>query len=208
MQQNNTKQLLGIALRLLIICTVIATIVAFVNYVTKDKIELNQKISTAEALTGIYGSDFNGAKFTVEGDSYVMKDENGNVVVSCEEADCEKKPDVTNLYMLRDADGNALSFCVAISPMGFKDKISMLVAINPTVGVKAVKIVSLSETSGIGTKVQEDDFLDKFVDKSSPIVGNVDTISGATKSSKPVIGAVETALEQVALYTNSKGGAE
>ena len=208
MEQNNTKQLITIALKLLVICTVVAVIVAFVNSITKDKIALNEKINTAAALDGIYSEEYGSNSFSVsgDGDSYVMTDGDGSVIVTCESAETELLKDVTALYVLKDSDGNAASYCVAVSPMGFKDNINMLVAVNPNLSVKGVKIVSLSETSGIGTKVTEKDFLDKFSGKSSPIAGQVDTISGATKSSKPVINAVDTALEQTAQYINANGG--
>ena len=90
--------------------------------------------------------------------------------------------------------------------MGFKDTINMLVAVNPDVSVKGVKIVSMSETSGIGTKAAEPEFLEKFNGLGSPVSSKVDTISGATKTSKPVIGAVDTALRQTAEYIKSNGG--
>jgi len=210
MQQNNTKHLLVIAAKLLVICTIVAVIIAFVNAITKDKITINQLNNTAEALTGIYGKEYGDNTFSVVRNengaaSFVMKDENNVVLLTCQAAECEKLPDITDVYVIKNAIGEITNYCVFASPMGFKDKINILVAINPALTVKSVKIVSLSDTSGIGTKVQEESFLTQFVDKSS-VIGEVDTISGATKSSKPVINAVNTALEQTALYISTQGG--
>ena len=58
MKQNNTKEILVIALKLLVICSIVATIVAAVNFITADKIAYNEKLNTAEALTGIYFDDY------------------------------------------------------------------------------------------------------------------------------------------------------
>lgn len=210
MQKNSNKELIVIALKLLAICAIVAAIVAFVNSVTKDKIAHNELVNTAEALNGIYSQEYDGNRFDIsdksDSSSFVMRDENNTTVAVCDIASAELLNDVTALYIIKDPSGNTDSYCVAVSPMGFKDKINMLVAVNTNITVKGVKIVSLSETSGIGTKVAEPDFLSRFENINSPVSSKVDTISGATKSSKPVINAVETALTQVAKYINANGG--
>lgn len=212
MEQNNTKQLFVIAAKLLVICTIVAVIIAFVNAITKDRIELNELNSTAEALSGVYGADYNYHTFEVvkndgEKASFVMKDDSGNAVVTCEAAECETLPTISGVYVIKDSSGEPVNYCIFAAPMGFKAEINMLVAVNPTLTVKAVKIISMSDTSGIGTKVQEEGFLSQFADKNS-VIGNVDTISGATKTSKPVINAVDTALKQAAQYIAEQGGVE
>ncbi len=210
MEQNNTRHLLIIAAKLLVICTIVAVIIAFVNSITKERIELNELSNTAEALSGIYSEDYNGNKFEVTQNelgnpSFVIKNEEGKILTICKSVECEKLKDITDLYVVMRLGGDVESYCVFASPMGFKDRINLLVAITPSLTVKSVKIVSLSDTSGIGTKVQEETFLSQFIDKSS-VIGEVDTISGATKSSKPVINAVDTALKQVASYISTQGG--
>ncbi len=211
MKQKSNKDLLIIAAKLLVICTIVAVIVAFVNSITSERIALNQKINTANALNGIYSEQYGGNLFEVShderGPAFIMSDSEGVTMASCDIADTELLPDVTALYIINGA-GNKTDYCVAVSPMGFKDKINMLVAINENLSVKDVKIVSMSETSGIGTKVAESIFLSKFSGLVGPVAPQVDTISGATKSSKPVIDAVDTALNQAAAFINSKGGVQ
>ena len=210
MEQNNTKQLLIIASKLLLICTIVAVIIAFVNAITKDRIELNQLTSTAEALSGIYGPDYNNHSFEVVENKdnsawFVMRDDRGNIVITCQAVKCETLPTISGVYVIKDSSGRPLNYCVFASPMGFKAEINMVVAINPSLTVKAVKIISMSDTSGIGTKVQDESFLTQFTGKNA-VIGNIDTISGATKTSKPVINAVDTALKQAALYISKQGG--
>lgn len=53
----------NITLRLLVICALVALLVAGVNAITKDKIERNGRENTAKALTAIYESD--GLQFAV-----------------------------------------------------------------------------------------------------------------------------------------------
>ena len=217
MKRNDSKEIISIALRLLIICSIVAIIIALVNGITKDKIEYNNMLKTADSLTEIYSSDYDGKSFEVSENEYIIKD-NDKIAVRCIPAEISYvSDDITALYLLENADGSTAGYCVAIQPMGFKDVIKMLVAVNEDLTIKGVKIVSMSETSRYGTRAIEDDnppagkegktwFLDQFLGRNEETAANVDIISGATKSSKPIIGAVETALRQVNIYNNTIGG--
>ena len=81
---NNKKEIFITALKLLVICSVVATIVASVNFITKDKISYNEKLSTAEALTGIYSDDFNKG-FEVSGNDFIISDGNKTVITCSQE---------------------------------------------------------------------------------------------------------------------------
>jgi len=72
MKQSNVKEILVIAAKLLVICSIVAAIVAFVNSITKDKIAYNEKLTSAEALTEIYSSEFGNKPFEVTDDGYVI----------------------------------------------------------------------------------------------------------------------------------------
>jgi len=206
MSKNNTKEILIIAIKLLVICSVVATIVASVNYITKDRIAFNEMLNTAEALTGIYKEDYN-APFSVDEGGFVIKD-GDNTVISCtEEQFTFTSKDVKAIYVLRDSDGSSVGYCVSVQPMGFKDYIKMLVAVNPDCTVKGVEIVSMSETSGIGTKAKDKSFIEQFISLDETAVKrDVDTIAGATKTTRPVIDAVAASLYEVSEYIHVNGG--
>lgn len=199
-----------IALKLLLICAFIAALVASVNYITKEKIEYNQKLSTASALSDIYSE--NGMFFSVsESGAYTITDETGSPLGSCETVQVELLDDIDAVYVIKNADESVFGYCVEASPMGFKNEVGMLVAINPDGSAKGVEIVSLSDTKGIGDKVKQSDFLDKFKDKTSGFSSSASDmndiiIAGATRTSEPVTKAVDTALMQVGKLLN--GGAE
>lgn len=209
MEQNSKKEMFVIALKLLVICSIVAVIVAFVNSITKERIAYNEKLDTADALTGIYSSDYDGKAFEVSENSFVIKND-GNLIVKASVAQCSYiSDDITALYVLENADGSTAGFCVAIEPMGMKDVIKMLVAVNADQTVKGVKIVSMSETSGIGTKATDEKwFLEQFVGHGAeiPQSNEIKIISGATKTTKPIINAVGKASEQVGAYVSSLGG--
>ena len=87
-----------------------------------------------------------------------------------------------------------IGVCVKVSPKGYGGAIETIVGINNEGEIIDTQIVSMSETSGIGTKIQSDTFLSQFKGKSGSITGTgsapeknqIQTISGATKSSKGI----------------------
>lgn len=224
MEQNNKPKLdfgkmAVIALKLLVICGAIALLVAGVYHLTKDKIALNTMNDTAASLSTIYEAD--GLVFSVEGDkgayTYAMKNQSGeNAGTLTEEdktvLDAEAYKNIDTVYTVKDTADAVLGYCVMASPMGFKDEVSMIVAVNPDITVKAVSIVAHSETSGIGSKAAEPAHLANFkgkaahftdTDLSKPII-----ISGATRTSKPVALAVDEALNAVNVIVNGEEAAD
>lgn len=216
MQANkkDTKEIVIIALKLLAICAIVAALVASVNLITKDRIALNQKIKTAEALTLINEAD--GLLFTVdENGSYVVSDKDGNAAGSCDTAVLELKDDIDAVYIIKDTEGNVLSYCVEASPMGFKNEVGILVAVNPDRTIKDVQIISLSDTKGIGDKVTASSYLELFKGKTMGFSSNTDAlkangmiIAGATRTSEPVSKAIDTAVTQVSEIIDGKAGAD
>ncbi len=199
--ENSVKTIVVTALKLLVICAFIAALVASVNFLTKDTIALNQKMATAKALSDIYSAD--GLLFSVdETGAFAVSDAEGKTVGSCEKAELELLKDVDAVYIIKKADGNVFGYCVEASPMGFKNEVGVLVAVNSDASAKAVQIISLSDTKGIGDKVMLPEFLGKFAgkitgfSKSETEMKDI-IIAGATRTSKPVTMAVDTALEQV-----------
>ncbi|GHU34767.1 hypothetical protein FACS1894105_02150 [Clostridia bacterium] len=91
---------------------------------------------------------------------------------------------------------NGEGYIVSVAPKGFSGKINMLVALTLDFKVIDTKVISMSETAGQGTKVGEDNFREQFKGKGSVKAGvEVNTIGGATISSKAFIDGVNTAIE-------------
>ena len=61
----------------------------------------------------------------------------------------------------------------------------------------------MSETSGIGTKIQDASFLDQF--KGITSTASVTTISGATRSSKAFLSGVDSAISVISQLTGGEG---
>ena len=81
-----------------------------------------------------------------------------------------------------------------------KAGLHLLIGINKDGQVSGVEVISVHDTPGLGTKVNDQNFLDKFNGLDSPDF-DVDNITGATYSSKGVKSAVSLAIQT---YQNEK----
>jgi len=82
-----------------------------------------------------------------------------------------------------------------------KGGINILVGIDETGKLSKIEFISLGETPGLGSKVQDNgEFREQFYGASASPV-ELDAVSGATFSSKGMKKAVETALD---VYNNNK----
>ena len=91
-------------------------------------------------------------------------------------------------------------YAVAATGKGYGGDIEVVVAFNTDDSIKAVRIVSASETPGIGTRVTETDDLTKQFEGmtgQATIGDNIDGVTGATASSKGVAEAVNQAVDNL-----------
>ena len=168
MKQKNTLKCIIV---LISICLVIAVAMAAVNLITADRIAQGERKKQEEAMS-------------------VVLSENGGF----DEISLAEKPEsVTGVYRDRDGEG----YVVLLSAKGYDASKPMSIAVGLTNEGKITKcqVISCSgETSGIGTKVQNESFLKTFEGKDANLSG-VDSIGGATISSGGMITAVKDAFE-------------
>ena len=130
----------------------------------------------------------------------VMGEGEYSIVSDWKEYGAEKPDNVEKL--IKKSDG---SLAFEIVTDGYSKKgIDLVVAMNSNGTVKGVSVVSLGETPGLGTKVQNDSFLSQFkgkidiveIVKNAPAKDSeVQGVTGATYSSKGVAKAVNIAIE-------------
>lgn len=104
----------------------------------------------------------------------------------------ENSKEVLTVYT--DVGGAGSAFFVNVK--GYKEGLKMLIGITPDGTIAGIKVTEHQETTGIGTKALNDDYLSKFIGLSGTVeIGsNVDAISGATYSAKGVASGVNAAL--------------
>ena len=164
------KYYFKIGITLLVISAVTATLLAFVNYLTKDKIAENELAVMKEAIGKIFGD-----------------------CDKIEAVDVKVEEPVVAVYEVYD--GNIKKgYGIQVAPTGFKEAIGIIVGADVSGNCVGVEITSISDTPGVGTKVQEKGFLDGFKGLNGKNVSEYDTISGATISSSAVKEGVEAAL--------------
>ncbi len=168
---KNLKYILRLTLTLLLITAFVAAALAGVNAITKDKIAAAQKAKAdAAKMEVLPGYDsFREVTFTAD-------------------------DKVKAVYVPEGGEGYVAEVVVA----GFGGDITMMVGVKDGT-VCGVAIVSQSETAGLGAVAADDNegakFRGQFAGKNKPMeIGDVDTITGATITSKAVMNGVNAAL--------------
>ena len=170
-KQNDIKYYFRIGITLLLIAAITATLLAFVNALTKEKIAENERAVMQEAIGRIFE------------DCKEIKEVKG-----------EYESPVVAVYEVYGSENSLLGYGVQTAPTGFKEAIGIIVGVDIERKCVGVEITSISDTPGVGTKVKESSFLEGFVGFDSVSVNEVDTISGATISSSAVKSGVAAAL--------------
>jgi len=169
------KQYLKPVISLTLICLTVGLLLSVVNILTKEKIDENLAGAEKIAVTGVFGDNIDYSEL-------------------------ENAPDSVGKVYKVTSGGELLGYCVTVSPSGFGGNIDMVVGVGTDGKIIGVAITALSETPGLGSRVNDDVYLSGYKGLSGKIVlgQGVEAISGATISSKSVLSGVNTALEAVA----------
>ena len=110
-----------------------------------------------------------------------------------------------------DSGGEPVGYAITGAEPGYQDLIHLIFGYDPVEGmVLGMKVLESKETPGLGDKiVKDDEFVGSFSGVEAPIVGvkanegtgaahEVDMITGATISSRTVIGTINHRLEALA----------
>lgn len=106
-------------------------------------------------------------------------------------------------------DGNLTGVAVAHSRAGFQEQVKVIFGWKPSSGqMLGMKVLESKETPGLGDKIEKDqEFIDQFRSAMLPLIGvkkgagtgdahQVDTITGATISSRTVIDVINEAYKK------------
>ena len=184
MAKNKTvTDVIKVAVILFVITAVAAAILAYVNKVTAPVIAENDKKAQEEAMRNVLPDG------TIFGKMEFSGDENTSVIEA----------------YLSDA-----GYAVKVAPNGYGGPISMMVGVNENLEVTGIKIISQSETAGLGAKCTDSRFKAQFIGKTENITvtkngakeNEIDAISSATITSKAVTKGVNDAI---AIAKDAKG---
>lgn len=172
---------------LTVICAVAAGSLAMVRQATAEKIELQQikfiKEPAVKAVIAGFDNDpiLNRRMINIGG-----AEEGAGM-----------------MFFPGKADGRLTGLAYEVSARGYHGEIGVMIGVDVEKGaLTGIKVVSHTETPGLGARVVEEGFQAQFVGKGldskievSQNGGVIDGISGASLSSKGVCKAVRTGLE-------------
>lgn len=188
------KYIIKLTVTLFITCVVVAAALGGVNAITEEKIDAINWENTQIAMKAVVADPDN----TTFSDALELTDDMTAAASSTGAT-------LDSVYEVLEGGANA-GYAIKVVASGSQGNIEMMVGVDAEGVVTGVSIVSNSETSGIGSKVMDNEptaagvgVLTQFEGKSAAdgtlVVGsNVDAISGATVSSKGVTTGVNAAL--------------
>ncbi len=178
------ETLSGIGLRLAVICTVAALILALVNSVTAPVIEANRAKALQEALSQLVGDAPVGERQSVP----------------------EEESEVVQGYY--PVDGGSEGYILELVGGGYGGDMQILAGFRPDGEVFAAKLMQNTETPGLGKEAERPSYMEKFVghggDNPVPTGASqlepeeADSVSGATLTFIGIARALETGSEFVA----------
>lgn len=123
---------------------------------------------------------------------------------------------IDDVQVAKDASGSEIGYVVTVTAKdGSQSTITFSVGIQNDGTVNGYSVTSISETPGLGMKVEDEDFYSQFqgklvdtfsVVKNTPAADNeIEAISGATISSRAVTNGVNAALTY---FRSELGGAQ
>ena len=177
-EKTTAWSLVRMAAVLTLICTLVAALLSVVYGVTKEPYQNNLLETKQKAIASLYGME------TVDTVALPVRG-----------------TEVEELYRV-EKDGVMLGYCANVKSAGFGGDIDMMVAAGPDGKLRGVKIVAMSETPGLGSRVEEPQHLEQYrgydvMMGSEMLDEQIDAVSGATISSKAVNQGVKMALEEI-----------
>ena len=168
--ENKMWKLLAPVVVLVAICLVVTTALAFTNAATAPV------IAAAEAA----------------------KADQAKQVVLPSGSDFQKLEDLTGLpenVTEVSVAGNGAGYVVSVKTKGFGGDMSVMVGVGADGKIGGTQVITHNETEGIGSKVVANDsaFQQQIVGLSDSAA--IESVSGATVSSKAMVNAVQTALD-------------
>jgi electron transport complex protein RnfG len=114
---------------------------------------------------------------------------------------------VEKVYAGVDVGGRRIGYAIPWSEPGFQDAIEFIFGFDPArPGTVGLAVLASRETPGLGDKIESPAWLAQFADAQTPLTAvkagksaqptDVDMITGATISSRTVIGAINKAVQR------------
>lgn len=172
------KETIKLGMILLIITVISAGVLAVSNNLTKDKIAEIEMAGSIDALKQVFGEE---SKFKPLDEGKL------NEIIASNSAIIE----IFEVYKNDKLNG----YAIKTNSSGFAGDLVVLTGFTSDGNVVGMRLLEHSETKGIGSKAEEPEFAEKFIGKTVADEITVETISGATYTTKGVLVGVNIARE-------------
>jgi len=179
------KKHLALGFRLALFVAVVVAMLSAVNMLTRNTIAERNRIAGEEARAALMDGTFTQVTdFSVP----------------------EEYADTVTAVYRAEKDGTVIGYCFDVAVKGYNE-ISMIVGINTDLTVTGVKILAQTETPGIGSKAVDEAgaFLPQFKGLPYRNLDSVETVSGATISSKGIVSGVKASVAVCRAILEGKG---
>lgn len=181
--QNGNNEIVSLGLRLLLITAVAGFILGLGNKITAEPIAKQLKLENDTAMKEVLpiADEFN--KKDIE-----LKD--GSIITEVNEG---------------KSSGEVKGYAIKVAPSGYGGEIDLMVGISNEGKVEGIKVLSHSETPGLGANSTKPEFQDQFkgkpIDKELEVVkgtasgdNQIQALTGATITSRAVTKGVNEAI--------------
>ena len=183
--KKDFKNIISVGLKLFLITSISALVLAVVNNITLPIIEKNTREKQEIAMKSVI----------MDAVRFEKADTSALALV---ELPCT----VTGVYNAVNSKDNTIGYAVIVSTVGYGGDILLTVGVDSDLKVTGIDVISHSETPGLGEKCTKTEFKEQFkgkeiglsVVKNGATANQVDAISSATITSKAVTMGVDTAL--------------
>ncbi|MDR3279793.1 MAG: RnfABCDGE type electron transport complex subunit G [Synergistaceae bacterium] len=182
----NAKKIISLGLILFTVTAITGVILGMVHEITLEPIRQTQARLKNEALAGALP----------EADAFAP-------IALAENVDPVIKDVIKDVQEAR-AGGNGAGYCVTVTPKGYAGVVEIVVGITDEGHLRGIRILSQSETPGLGAKSANPEFFGQYDNKDAPKLtvvksapsepDQIQAISGATITSNGVTSGVNAAL--------------
>jgi Na+-translocating ferredoxin:NAD+ oxidoreductase subunit G len=171
------KENLGLGIKLLIIAGIAGLLLGYAYDITKAPIEAKQKEEQTLAMKAILpaADDFKESQQDISSNENIKSIFEGN------------------------KGGQLSGYLFTVNTSGYGGQITLMVGISTEGKVEGIKILSHTETPGLGSNAEKPKFADQFkgkpAEKDLAVGSDIQAITGSTITSKAVTSGVNTAIK-------------
>lgn len=176
----------------------------------KDSLKLGVVLFLITAIcSGLLGFAYNMTAPVIASNAQATEEQAMKLLIeeatAFEEVEGVKSETIENLFVALKED-QAIGAVAKVAPNGYGGKITVLVGFDLENHIKGVKILSHTETPGLGANASNDSFLGQFIEKlppldvvkSTPKDNEIAAVTGATITSRAVTDGINEAANYLA----------